>query len=144
MDENFYKAAIRHLNDGKYLAEDRRYDNAVCHYGFAAECALKSLIGAFCDNKAIKAKYGHNVKRLYQDLYVYMANQAAASLLDPALGLKLAKTPLPPALFSGHPERRYASDGVFGAVESMACEYEADFLINEMIIQQLNGYILTN
>jgi hypothetical protein len=37
-------AGRRHYDDADYLREDGRLPNADYHYGFAVECALKSLL----------------------------------------------------------------------------------------------------
>lgn len=50
MAENFTAAAKRHWNDARYLEDESRVDNADHLYGFATECALKSVLmrlGAF-------------------------------------------------------------------------------------------------
>lgn len=127
--------------DGQILEEKERYDNAVHLYGFAAECALKSLMMVYCDMNAIKNKYGHSSKEILRDLYVFAANSSGASLLDPALGLKLAKMELPEVLFRSHPERRYAADGTFNKAAAERCREGACFLIREMVTQHINGYI---
>jgi hypothetical protein len=44
MDEDFPNAARRHWRDGETLLEQERLENADQHYGFAAECALKSAL----------------------------------------------------------------------------------------------------
>jgi hypothetical protein len=41
---NMRAACRRHYADGVKLFEDRRFDNAGYHFGFAAECAVKQRL----------------------------------------------------------------------------------------------------
>lgn len=43
-DQHYALAARRHHDDAVYLHDDGRLPNADHHYGFAVECALKSLL----------------------------------------------------------------------------------------------------
>jgi hypothetical protein len=42
--DHLARAGQRHFNDATYLQADGRLPNADYHYGFAVECALKSLL----------------------------------------------------------------------------------------------------
>ena len=139
--EFFYASALRHYKDDQILREQGRYDNAVHLYGFAAECALKSLIAVYCDIETIKNKYGHSGSEIVRDLYMFAANGGGAGILEPSLSLKLAKTSMPEVLFKGHPERRYTDDGTYKKDDADQCEIGAGFLVREMIAQHINGYI---
>ncbi|WP_152627977.1 hypothetical protein [Streptacidiphilus neutrinimicus] len=44
VEDHYASAAQRHFEDGVFLHDDGRLPNADHHYGFAAECALKSLL----------------------------------------------------------------------------------------------------
>ncbi|MFP4147703.1 MAG: hypothetical protein ACLFSI_08325 [Halorhodospira sp.] len=44
MNEDYPAAARRHWRDAALLDENRRWENADHHYGFAAECAVKSAL----------------------------------------------------------------------------------------------------
>jgi HEPN domain-containing protein len=46
MGEDFTASAERHWKDAELLDEEQRWENADHHYGFAAECALKSALQA--------------------------------------------------------------------------------------------------
>ncbi len=46
MNEDYPAAARRHWEDAALLDEAQRRENADHHYGFAAECALKSALQA--------------------------------------------------------------------------------------------------
>ncbi|MER6361906.1 hypothetical protein [Kitasatospora sp. NPDC001527] len=43
-EDHYADAALRHHNDAVYLHDDGRLPNADHHFGFAVECALKSLM----------------------------------------------------------------------------------------------------
>jgi hypothetical protein len=43
-EDHYAGAALRHHNDAVYLHDDGRLPNADHHFGFAVECALKSLM----------------------------------------------------------------------------------------------------
>jgi hypothetical protein len=46
-EDHYASAAERHLCDAEYLHDDGRLPNADYHFGFAVECALKSLLLRF-------------------------------------------------------------------------------------------------
>ncbi|MEV7995010.1 hypothetical protein AB0O67_24830 [Streptomyces sp. NPDC086077] len=48
-EDQFAKAATRHFHDADYLHTDSRLPSADHLYGFAAECAAKSLLLRFTD-----------------------------------------------------------------------------------------------
>ncbi|MGW0959411.1 hypothetical protein ACWD4K_10315 [Streptomyces gelaticus] len=48
-EEHFASAAERHFHDGDYLRKGSRLPSADHLYGFAAECAVKSLLLRFTD-----------------------------------------------------------------------------------------------
>lgn len=43
-EDHYASAARRHYDDARYLCKRKRWPNADHHLGFAAECALKSLL----------------------------------------------------------------------------------------------------
>lgn len=46
-EHHYAQAAVRHYKDGVFLQDGARLPNADHHYGFAVECALKSLLLRF-------------------------------------------------------------------------------------------------
>lgn len=46
-EHHYAHAAVRHYEDGIFLQDGARLSNADHHYGFAVECALKSLLLRF-------------------------------------------------------------------------------------------------
>lgn len=144
MGENYYEAAIRHFVDGSILENEECYDNAVYLFGYAAECALKSLISVYCGQNSsefLKQAYSHSGSNLLNDLYTFVVNDSMAPVLDPSLGVKLQSFVLPEVLFRNHPERRYWSNGQFEEVDADNCRNVVGFLINEMAGQHIDGYI---
>lgn len=144
MTEHFFDAALRHYTDACILLQNDCPDNAVCLFANSAECVLKSLIEVYIgqNNRSIlQYGYGHKGTCLLNDLYLFISNSFYASLLNPALGLKLYDFLLPDMLFHEHPERRYAETGRFNSQDSSACKSAAEFLIQEMIEQSIDGYL---
>lgn len=146
MDENFYQAAIRHYVDGMILLQEECFDNAVGLFGNSAECALKSLVEVYCGENSkqiLKYGYSHEGKTLINDLcyFITNSNDISVLLLDPALALKLQGFVMPVSLFQNHPERRYAKDGEFHFQDAEDCKYAVGFLMREMIIQRIDGYL---
>lgn len=57
-EEHYARAGHRHYRDAVYLHDDDRLPNADYHYGFAVECALKSLLLRFTHVTMIPPKSG--------------------------------------------------------------------------------------
>ena len=65
---NYGDAATRHWNDGKYLDDANRSENADQLYGIAAECAIKSAIVSMTSSTAsleVQKGYRHHVESLW-------------------------------------------------------------------------------
>ncbi len=73
--------------------------------------------------------------------FITNSNDISVLLLDPALALKLQGFVMPVSLFQNHPERRYAKDGEFHFQDAEDCKYAVGFLMREMIIQRIDGYL---
>ncbi|MFC3984161.1 hypothetical protein [Streptosporangium jomthongense] len=54
--DDYAHAALRHYRDAVYLHDDKRLPNADHHYGFAVECALKSLLLRYLNATMIDAR----------------------------------------------------------------------------------------
>ena len=66
--ENFASAALRHWNDALLLESDNRVGNADHHFGFAAECALKSVLAklpAFTRTGELSPEYKLHINALW-------------------------------------------------------------------------------
>jgi hypothetical protein len=55
-EHHYAEAAVRHYQDGDYLYADGRLPNADYHFGFAVECALKSLLLRFIPDATMAPK----------------------------------------------------------------------------------------
>ncbi|MEY8426158.1 hypothetical protein AALA00_00270 [Lachnospiraceae bacterium 46-15] len=140
-NENFYEAAVRHWVDGRVLEQEEEYDNAVCMQGFAAECALKTILRKGRSIKEIR-NYSHFGEELFQDIeMMLLADLGLAAIIDPASGLRLSQNSLPAILFQNHPARRYYKDEIYSKEDAVNCRRAADSLIREISRLYLDGYI---
>lgn len=141
-DENFYESAVRHWMDGLILERQEEYDNAVCMYGFAAECALKKIMERVYSINDLRSYYGHLGEGLYEDIRWMMSGDLILPhLLDPACGLRLSRMTPPAILFEEHPERRYFRDGVYSEEDARICRDAVEDFIKEMAKMRLDGYL---
>ena len=69
--DNYPAAAMRHFIDAELLKERGRYDNAMCHYAFSAECVLKSLY-ELCSSRSGRA-LNHGIAEVWEDIKQYYA-----------------------------------------------------------------------
>ena len=118
-------AAVRHLTDADLLYEQHRFDNAMCHYAFSAECVLKAL--------ASSPPTSHGIERL-QDLVC-----AYTELLHPKFALLLGTGNPPQALVQKHPERRYFSDIDYTDDQMQQAQQFTHSLVDRLIDAELNG-----
>lgn len=115
MADCYVVAAVRHFEDGKILHDRNRYDNAMCHYAFAAECCIKEFIQHYnIQTKINKHDVGSDLNKLqeYFELWGFLKPE-----LYPLYGI----FPPPDELFSGHPERRYWQDIPYAPQKVMDC-----------------------
>lgn len=105
--EDYPKAALRHWQDAELLAREARVDNADHHYGFAAECALKTaMVGlpAFSTREGLDGSYHKHVDQLWCRIR-HQSLQKAFPGLYAFLG---AENPF----VSWNVDQRYAATGV--------------------------------
>lgn len=116
----FSDACVRHRKDAEILLGEKRYDNAMHLFGFAVECALKTLVDKPQD-------YRHSIESLSSKVLVPFA------ITNPKLCLQIGAVPI--KLSDGHPERRYWSDGYFSEQDVEEAKIYAnqifDILLNE-------------
>ena len=119
MQDHYPEAAVRHYIDGKLLHENNRYDNAMCHYAFSAECAIKALIDQLRQiYPAILNRPRHEVLEDWQSITDY---HDLLGVLYPQISM-LGGLGTPPAiLFDGHPQRRYWNDKNYTSASLTAC-----------------------
>jgi len=102
MQQSFFNAATRHLQDSEILLKEQRWDNAVYLAGYVVECAFKSILALYLKDEAIK-KFNHKINILEDKAMDRLR------VIYPFLDREL-----PPSKISGtvldknHPERRYA------------------------------------
>lgn len=124
-------AAVRHLIDADLLYTQHRMDNAMCHYAFAAECALK----AFAPNPPTI----HKLDQL-QDLV--SAYSELLGLLHPKFALFLGTGNPPSALVRDHPKRRYFLDIDYTDAEMQQAQIFTRLLVDKLTNAVLNGQIV--
>lgn len=117
-DQDCYPdACARHRNDAEILLREKRYDNAMHLFGFAVECAFKTLV-----KKGI-----HDLKPLHSQVLATLA------ITNPKLCLQIGAVPT--KLSEGHPDRRYWSDGHFSEQDAEEAKIYSnqifDILLNE-------------
>jgi len=136
MQQSFSNAASRHLHDSQILLKEQRWDNAIYLAGYVVECAFKSLVELYLDDKAIK-KFSHDLSKVEGEamdrlrvMYPFLDGQ------------------LPPARISGtvlatdHPERRYAKSGLWTQDEAEEAVKRAREIYQETILKLvLDGLI---
>ena len=130
-------AAVRHFVDGCILHDQRRYDNAICHYAFSAECSIKAFQNQFAAyNHLNLQRHCHSVTRSWEELQAYheMFGLLNANLY-PIYGIGLP----PSALFEDHPKRRYGQDRTYTVDEVDKCKEFAQTLIECLVNAELNG-----
>lgn len=141
MQEHFFDAAVRNWQDACILEDAGEYDNAVCLHGFAAECALKTILQEGI-SREFAIKYGHDIDLLFKDILSFSANDIEiVSILDPSFGLRLAGIHLEDILFSDHPTRRYFEDAHYNRNDAVKCRENALAYIREILRLYIDGYI---
>ncbi|MCI8591477.1 MAG: hypothetical protein HFI88_03820 [Lachnospiraceae bacterium] len=133
-NDHFPEAAVRHFVDGKILQDADRADNAMCHYAFSAECAMKAIYEQICANRGYRLN--HNVEEAWRDMQQY---HAALQILDAKAGTLLGSRRIPEELFDGHPGRRYARDKGYTEGEMQGAGIFAEFLVRKLVSEVLNG-----
>ena len=111
-NENFLQAAFRHAKDANILYDQQCYDNAMYHYGFAAECTIKAIAQRFYHSDAddLRKQYSHRMNALLLDEQFFDMLDQSIVFLNPALLLGIDVIHVPTILVDGHPERRYFPD----------------------------------
>lgn len=132
--DNYPVAAVRHFVDGKILHDHNRLDNAMCHYAFSAECAIKILYSIVQGTGTVGL--GHNAEAVWEEL---QQSFGILEILDARTGVLMGQTRIPQKLFAGHPVRRYESGMDFTAVELEESYLFAERLTNEIVNEALDG-----
>lgn len=83
MAEAFEDAAFRHWKDAEFCKSDGRHPNADQLYGFAAECAFKSVpvkIPVCLTDEALQEKYKKHIDELWDVTPVQSVRESASAL----------------------------------------------------------------
>ena len=136
MADHYPEASIRHWLDGKTLHQASRYDNAICHYAFSVECAVKAFRDQFLQVYKGKDDKTHNAEPVWESLTAY---QELLGILNPQLSLLIGIGAPPPLLFDGHPVRRYYNDSSYTADDLAECGEFVDRLIQQIIFAAMDG-----
>lgn len=136
MQDRFPEAAVRHYHDGVILHQANRYDNAMCHYAFSAECAIKAFKMQFQQVYSVHSRDGHDVVPAWQSMAEY---HELLGVLDPHLSLLIGIGAPPQVLFQEHPARRYRNDISYTEADLSECKAFTDRLAQQVITAAIDG-----
>lgn len=138
MQESFPQASGRHLNDAKFLLNQRRWDNAVYLAGYVVECSFKVLVEIYIDKAAVK-KYGHDLAIIQGEAMDRLR------IMYPTLDIQLpASRTTGTVLDQYHPERRYSQSNLWNQLEAQDAVNRAEEIYLEIIPKLvLDGTILS-
>lgn len=134
--DNYPVAAVRHFVDGTLLLNNKRTDNAMCHFAFSAECAMKTLYERLSDSPA--RGLSHGTEKEWDNIMQYLD---AIQILDAKVGNLMANTKVPEALFCRHPGRRYEGDIFYSQGELEASRKFTEELIRKIVMDVIDGRI---
>ncbi len=134
--DNYPVAAVRHFVDGHILLENGRVDNAMCHFAFALECALKIWYGQLSKH-GVNA-LGHKAYEEWNNITQYMET---LQMLDAKAGVLLAAKTIPKPLYLGHPGRRYAENYPYLQEDVKESEELVDGIIQKIVLDAIDGRI---
>lgn len=118
MHEDYLVASVRHLQDAKLLHDNNRVENALCHYAFSAECAIKVLYNWSSKQPPHSKLMAHD---LTENWNCILDNLDTLCAFDPKFQL-VCPTSIPSKLFDNHPSRRYLDNYLCSELELKACE----------------------
>jgi hypothetical protein len=138
MQDRYPEAAVRHYRDGVILHQEKRYDNAMCHYAFSAECAIKAFEMQFekIKNPSVRSRISHDVEPFWEALLTY---NELLGIMDSRMSLIIGVEAPPPTLFYEHPTRRYGNDVSYTDVELSACKAFTARLVQHVIAAAIDG-----
>lgn len=137
MHDCYPEAAIRHYLDGTLLCQANRYDNAMCHYAFSVECAIKAFVKQF--QQIYPVPYRNPIHDVTENLESLSTYHELLGILNPQLSLLIGVDAPPPLLFQDHPGRRYRNDLNYTATEINTCaEYTAQ-MTQQIISAAIDG-----
>lgn len=132
--DNFSSAAARHWDNSAFLAHHNRYQEAAYLAGYAAECALKTLV-QIGDERLGGKTFGHNLVNLSGD------GLTLALLLSPTLRRYPLQTP-PPNNPQWREESRYHATDFSSAPQFQTIINEAHQTAGRILIGlTLDGFL---
>jgi len=78
MGDDFASAAERHLNDGSFLVDHGRFDNALYLLGYVVECSLKTVVESGGGNARSFSHRLGDLREEYLRLAVLMGSAVSA------------------------------------------------------------------
>lgn len=136
MQDRFPEAAVRHYLDGELLHQEGRYDNAMCHYAFSAECAIKAFLQQFQQVYHFNNQATHNIEPFLNYMTEY---HELLGVLDPHLSLLIGTGAPPPILFREHPTRRYGNDISYTNAELSECKAFTGRFVQQVVAAAIDG-----
>lgn len=136
MKDCFPETAVRHYLDGMLLHQEGRYDNAMCHYAFSAECAIKAFREQFQQFYHINGQMTHDIEPVLRYMTEY---HELLGILNPHLSLLIGTGAPPSVLFLEHPVRRYGNDISYTDAELSACEAFTKRFMQQVIAAVIDG-----
>lgn len=127
-------AALRHYEDAIILHNEHRYNNAMCHYAFAAECAIK----VFYEQMNMLSGLGHKVTEAWEGIKICYTMMCT---LSPKMGVLFGTLELPECLFEDHPGRRYYADRMYSDEDMMKVAIFTQRLIDQIVLDMIDGNI---
>lgn len=136
MQDRYPEAAVRHYHDGVILHQADRYDNAMCHYAFSAECAIKAFKTQFQQVYVLHNQATHNIAPAWKSMMEYYE---LLGVLDSQLSLLIGIGAPPDILFQEHPVRRFGNDVNYTDTELSVCKSFANRLVQQIIAAAIDG-----
>ena len=146
MINNYYKTANRSYSSAKVLKDNNENFNACYLSGYALECYSKIIVQfAYSTTVSeIKKVFGHNIKKLQQELRYLLLDPTINNLINSRYILDLNE--FCPTIVSGYnkwdPMKRYSDDEYFWNAET-AEKYieETEIIIRILTKLKLDGVI---
>lgn len=142
MQDCFPEAAVRHYLDATMLYNAGRYDNAMCHYAFSAECAIKAFREQFGQvYPGIHSQPTHQIEPILESMTEY---HELLGVLVPQLSIFIGIGTPPPILFQEHPQRRYGNDVNYIESDLAECKVFTAELARQVVSAAIDGKLQYN
>ena len=128
-------ASMRHYFDGTILQNHGRFDNAMCHYAFSAECWIKLMLYHYLNVSFHRHDMMEDIMAHLHDYYEMLG--FANPELYPILKLSIP----PEVLFDNHPDRRYWGDLPYSESQVSECQRFVESLMDNLVLAVLDGKV---